>query len=136
MKIIRNKFIPFKGFGAMNILGLLFVRNDFEPSERTMRHEAIHSKQQYEILTSAALLALALSNLFASWWYLLAVVVMPIALYVLAWIIELVLPPYNSAYRDSPFEREAYDNQDNVSYLVVRPPFAWVFYFLKKDERK
>ena len=136
MKIIRNKFIPFKGFGAMNILGLLFVREGVELTGTTMRHEAIHSLQQYEILAASSLLALALSNLLASWWYLLVVAIMPIALYVLAWIIELALPPYDSAYRDSPFEREAYDNQDDPNYLTTRTLFAWVGYFMKKNERR
>lgn len=56
---------------------------------------------------------------------------MPILLYVLAWFVELVLPPYNSAYKDSPFEREAYLNQNNPEYLANRPLFAVVKYILK-----
>lgn len=28
MKIIRNKYIPFKGFRAINIFGVLFVRGN------------------------------------------------------------------------------------------------------------
>ena len=73
-------------------------------------HEAIHSEQQEEIVCASALVAIALCNFCASWWYLLIVLAMPIALYVLAWLLELALPPYDSAYKDSPFEREAYTN--------------------------
>ena len=29
------------------------------------------------------------------------------------------------AYRDSPFEREAYGNDENEKYLGGRPRFAW-----------
>ena len=132
MKIIRNKFIPFKGFGAMNILGLLFVREEVELNDTIINHEAIHTAQQYELLTASALLALVVSNFYASWWYLLITIAMPIALYVLAWLIELVLPPYNSAYKDSAFEREAYANQHDALYLAKRPLYAVFKYILKK----
>jgi hypothetical protein len=136
MKIIRNKYIPFKGFSAMNILGFLFVRGEAKLSDQTIRHEAIHTAQQYEIMCASALVALIASNIFASWWYLLIAIVMPIAVYVLAWLVELVLPPYDTAYRDSPFEREAYMNQDDPMYLPKRPLFAVWKYVLKKRKRR
>ena len=137
MKIISNKLIPFKGFGAMNILGMVFTRYKAEElSEHTKRHEQIHTMQQYEIMLASALISLVLCNIWASWWYLLVTIALPIALYVLVWLIELVLPPYTSAYKDSPFEREAFANDEDVNYLVTRPLFAWVKYFLKRDERK
>jgi hypothetical protein len=132
---IKNKFIPVKGFGAMNILGLLFVREDYTPNATTYRHEAIHTQQQRELLVVAALLSLAASNIWGSWWYLVGVVLFPLAVYVLAWVVELVLPPYETAYKDSPFEREAYANEHNPEYLVHRRPFTWVWYILKRGER-
>lgn len=137
MKLIPNNFIPFAGFGAMNILGLVFTRYKAEEvTMRTKRHEQIHTMQQYEIMLASALISLILCNIWASWWYLLVTIAMPIALYVLVWLIELALPPYKNAYRDSPFEREAYENDEDVDYLVTRPLFAWVKYFLKRDQRK
>lgn len=132
MIIIRNNFIPFKGFLAMNVLGVLFVRSKAKINETTIRHEAIHTAQQYEIITLSALAALIASNIYATWWYLLIVLAMPIAIYVLAWLIALALPPYDSAYKDSPFEREAYANQYNVDYLSTRPIGAVVKYFFTK----
>lgn len=132
MKIIRNKLIPFKVFAVMNILGLLFVREEARIDAECIRHEAIHTVQQYEIMLLSAMIALVVSSYYASLWYLLIVVAMPIALYLLAWLIELILPPYHSAYMDSPFEREAYMNDKNPDYLSTRPPFAWVKYFIIK----
>lgn len=132
MKIIRNNIIPFGNFGCMNILGLLFVRKEAELNNTVINHEAIHTVQQYEILTASTLLALFVSNIYASWWYLLIAIAMPIAVYVLAWLVELLLPPYDSAYRDSPFEREAYMNQDDPMYLAKRPIGATLKYILKK----
>jgi len=32
------------------------------------------------------------------------------------------------AYRQSPFEREAYDNQSDLGYLSRRSSFAWIRY--------
>lgn len=130
MKIIRNKYIPFGTFDAMNILGFLFVKEDTILNDSLIRHEAIHTAQQFEIITLSALIALVLCKVWASWWYLLIVVVMPIAIYLLAWVVELALPPYDSAYKDSPFEREAYRNQYDPEYLAKRPLFAWVSHTL------
>ena len=128
MIIIRNKLIPVKGFSMLNILGVVFVREGAEITPTRLRHEAIHTAQQYEIMTLSALVALVLCNVWASWWYLLIVVVMPIASYVLAWLIALALPPYDIAYHDTPFERAAYANEFNPDYLITRHPFVWVKY--------
>lgn len=39
MIIIRNNIIPFKGFSAINLFGILFVRKDAVISEKTINHE-------------------------------------------------------------------------------------------------
>lgn len=135
MKIIKTKYIPVGNFTVMNLLGLLFVKSDFNLTDQIINHEAIHTAQQYEIMTLSALVALLLCKVWASWWYLLIVVAMPFILYVLAWLIALALPPYDSAYIDSPFEREAYFNQNKDNYLVTRPLFAWVKCIFKQREK-
>jgi len=45
MKIIKNSIIPFKGFLAMNICGLLFVRKELfhKLTSIDINHEAIHT---------------------------------------------------------------------------------------------
>ena len=129
MIVIRNNIFPLGTFRAMNILGVLFVREGVILSTSLLRHEKIHSAQQYEILTLATFVALALCNIWASWWYMFAVVALPIAIYALAWVVALLLPPYDRAYRDTPFEREAYVNQYTPDYLTTRIPFAWLKYF-------
>lgn len=130
--IIRNKHIPFKGFAALNILGVLFVREDAEMTAEALNHEAIHTRQQYEIMVTSAILFLWVVNTYSWLCYLLIIFAMPMVLYGLAWFIELVLPPYGTAYKDSPFEREAYANQYYPNYLDSRPMFAWVKYILKE----
>ena len=131
--VIRNKYLPFGDFKVMNILGFLFVREEVEVSPTILRHEAIHTRQQYEIIVASAILFLWVVNTYSWLCYLLIIFAMPMVLYVLAWLVALVLPPYDSAYKDTPFEREAYANQHYPNYLDSRPWFAWVRYVRKKN---
>ena len=102
MKIIRNNFIPFKGYKAMNICGILFVRGDAKIDEVTLNHESIHTAQWKEL------------------WY-----VGFMLWYVIEWIARL---PKGDAYRNISFEREAYDNDDNFGYLKNRKRFNFLNY--------
>lgn len=43
MKIIRNNIIPFRGFAAINICGVLLVRKGSAVTPRLLNHEAIHT---------------------------------------------------------------------------------------------
>jgi len=81
----------------------LWVWDRGESSDRRKVHETIHFKQQVELL-------------FVFQWIL----------YGLFWLIGLV--KYRNgelAYYESPFEREAYQNDDNPNYLKERPFWAW-----------
>ena len=103
MKIIRNKYIPFQGYKAINLFGILFVRGNARISERTIRHEAIHTAQMKEML-----------YVFFYIWYLIE------------WVVRLFME--GNAYRNISFEREAYSNEDDVLYLESRKRFAWIKY--------
>ena len=103
MKIIRNKYIPFKGFRAINLFGILFVRGNARISERTIRHETIHTAQMKEML-----------YIFFYLWY------------VTEWLIRLFMK--GNAYRNISFEREAYSNEKDLGYLDNRKRFAWIKY--------
>lgn len=46
MKIIYNNFIPFKGFLAINLFGVMFVRGTWRDlNARVLNHEKIHTAQ-------------------------------------------------------------------------------------------
>ena len=49
MKVIRNKLLPLKGFAAINLFGILFVRKDSKITDRLLNHEAIHTAQMKEL---------------------------------------------------------------------------------------
>lgn len=104
MKIIYNGFIPFKGFKAINLFGIVFARRECRPISNTIiRHESIHTAQMQELLYVG--------------FYLL---------YLLEWIFRCVKRIYTGqeAYRYVSFEREAYANQRKRTYLTYRKPFA------------
>lgn len=101
MKVIYNNIIPFKGFLAINLFGVLFVRGTWKDiNARVLNHEKIHTAQMKE-----------LGYIF---FYLL---------YVMEWFFRLCTGCKN-AYREISFEREAYDNERYDEYLQVRQPFA------------
>lgn len=113
MIIIKNRFIPVKGFNAMFFFGILFVRSDSKKGLTyvTLNHESIHAKQCVEML-----------GVFFYLWY------------VVEYIIRIPLCDFDThkAYRNISFEREAYDNQENMEYISERRHFAWLNYIKRK----
>ena len=101
MKVIYNKWIPFKGFKCINICGILFARKGCVIDEKCLNHERIHTAQMKEML-----------YVFFYLWY------------IVEWIIKLFIYGKNS-YRHISFEIEAFENDDNLNYLASRTRFAW-----------
>ena len=106
MKIVRNSIIPFKGFSAINLFGILFARPTARIGDTTIRHESIHTAQMREL------------------GYIPFYV-----LYFAEWIVRLFQYRFtHAAYRNISFEREAYTNQMNPCHLKQRKLFEWVKY--------
>ena len=71
---------------------------------RIINHESIHIKQQEEMLVLP----------FYIW-------------YVTEWLIKVpIYFSFQKAYYNISFEREAFDNDDNLSYLNSRKKYAWI----------
>ena len=49
MKIVRTKYLPLRGFSAMNFLGILFVHPGVYLSQELINHERIHTAQLLEM---------------------------------------------------------------------------------------
>ncbi len=120
MKVIRSSVIPCKGFTAINLFGVVFVRKEIRPQHNIslrnwdimLNHELIHTAQMKELLYIP----------FYLW-------------YVLEWLIRLAIyRNKREAYRNISFEREAYDKQAHFDYIIYdeRKPYAFIKYFLKK----
>lgn len=107
MLVIRNKVIPFPGYKAINLFGILFVRGNARIDEVTINHERIHTEQMKELL-----------YIFFYLWY------------GVEWVVRLVQYRQGSymAYRNISFEREAYQNEGYQSYLDHRNMFNFLKY--------
>ena len=109
MKIVYNKFIPFKGYLAINLFGVLFVRGtrgatQHRINNRLLTHEEIHTAQMKE-----------LGYIFFYLWY-----------FVEYCIIRLFHRKQNCAYHDVSFEEEAYLHEYDYNYLKNRKHYSWV----------
>lgn len=111
MKIYRNRFLPLRGFTAINLFGLMLVRPRVHVSARLVNHESIHTAQMREL------------------GYILFYV-----LYVVEWLLRL--PLRGNAYRGISFEREAYAHEHNPTYLSQRHHYAWIHYLKSPQKRK
>lgn len=99
MKIIENSLIPFKGFLAINIFGVIFIREGGVLNEVVLNHEQIHTAQMKELGYVG--------------FYIL---------YLIEWIIRLFIN--KNAYKSISFEKEAYENERNLDYLSNRRHYA------------
>lgn len=110
MKIIYNNMIPFRGFLAINLLGILFVRKEYKGivNARVLNHESIHTRQMKELLYV--------------FFYIL---------YVAEWLVRLFLP--GNAYHNISFEREAYINEECDDYLQKRKRFAFTKFLILRE---
>ena len=111
VKIVRTSILPFRGFSAVNLLGVLFVHHGVYISNELMNHERIHTAQQREMLFVFFYLA-----------------------YFMEWLARL--PMRGNAYRNISFEREAYANQRNLDYLHSRPHYAWRRYMRRASYKR
>lgn len=102
MIIIRNKFIPFGGYKAINIFGILFVKKNANIDDVTINHEKIHTKQIIELLF-----------IFFYIWYGIELLI--------RYIINK-----KTAYKNILFEKEAYFNEKDLDYLNRRKPYSWL----------
>lgn len=135
---IVNGIIPFKGYMAMMTLFILWIRKEYanKIDEYVLNHENIHMYQQLEILVVCLVPSIILYILnITSWWWILLSIFSPLIIYVLCWIIEILLPPYNSAYKNICFESEAIYNERDLDYLTNKRKlfdFSWVKYISNK----
>lgn len=95
-----NRVIPFKGFSAINLFGVIFARKECKVTPRTINHEKIHTAQMRE---------LGYIGFYV--------------LYFLEWLYRLAVDT-NRAYRAISFEVEAYEHQYDYKYLANRNAFA------------
>ncbi len=104
MKLIYNDIIPFKGYKAINLFGYCFIRNKARFTTIDINHEEIHTAQMKELL-----------YIFFYIWYFIE------------WLVLLFkYRDSHLAYRNIRFEKEAYENQNDLDYLIIRKHYAYI----------
>lgn len=104
-KVLVNRILPFKGFKALNLFGLIFLREEcrgrFCPSD--LNHERIHTAQMLE------------------WGILLYY-----PLYLGEWVFNLFRfgVKDKEAYLNISFEKEAFGHEAEPDYLEGRRHYA------------
>lgn len=110
--IIRSRLAP-KHF-AINIFGTIWSRDTSWIDRYVVNHERIHTAQQRELL-------------FVPFYIL----------YGIEWLIRIVMyRNLDLAYRNISFEREAYANGHDLSYLPSRRLYSWIGYLRRSDTSK
>lgn len=107
--IIYNNILPFPGYRAINLFGIIFVRGDEPLSPRTITHETTHTKQMLETLFIG----------FYIW-------------YLLEFFIKLITClNWDRAYRSISFEQEAYAFEDCPYWPDQRGHYNWCVYVFR-----
>lgn len=113
MKLLYSKYLPPKGFSAINIFGFIVIRSEYReilnkyPTLRSqlINHEQIHTAQMRELLYI----------LFYVW-------------YGIEWLILWCRFRFDAkkAYKNISFEKEAYQHDKDLSYLRARKRYAFL----------
>lgn len=126
MKILINRHkwlpIPFTGYKAINLFGVLIVRRGKRIRAHDLNHEEIHTAQMKELLYVPFYI-----------WYLLEYFIRVCA-YGLRFLGRMVRDKKRKfrlslAYRKISFEREAYTNENDLKYLQTRERFSFLKYY-------
>ena len=105
MKVLGSTFIPFNGFSAINLFGIIVVRKECLPlSKHILNHEAIHSHQIKELLFVG----------FYAW-------------YLTEWLLRLIYyRNFKKAYKNICFEKEAFCHDTDFYYLQHRKQYTFL----------
>ncbi|MCK8521447.1 hypothetical protein M0D21_07705 [Aquimarina sp. D1M17] len=107
MPVVVNKYLIGRHFVGIALWPFIVVKDSFlKHDESFINHERIHLRQQAELL------------------------VLPFYLiYLIEYVLRLIIYRNSQqAYRNISFEREAYENEENLEYLKKRRPWSFIKY--------
>lgn len=106
--IIISKYLVPKNYSGLTIYPFVFLkRKDLKSDVFLLNHEKIHIQQQKELL-----------------WFVFFI------WYFSEYLIRLIQHKnHYKAYKNISFEKEAYQNEGNLNYLLDRKKFNFLLYF-------
>jgi DMSO/TMAO reductase YedYZ heme-binding membrane subunit len=112
MFVIVAKYLIPKGYRGLTLFPFVFIKYALDSKNKVLiNHEKIHLRQQLELLVLP----------FFVWYFVEYAVRL------------LQYKNANLAYRNISFEREAYANEINLSYLETRTYFSFLKYLQVKN---
>ncbi|MBP4138927.1 hypothetical protein [Flavobacterium geliluteum] len=113
MFLIVAKYLIPKGYRGLTLFPFVLVKYDLDATNKTLlNHEKIHLRQQLEMFVFP----------FFIWYFL-------------EYLIRFIqYKKADLAYRNISFEREAYANENNLSYLKNRSFFRFLNYLTSKQK--
>ena len=108
IRIITDKW----NFMGISFVFIVLATKSSKWKHEYLRHEMIHFRQQREMLVLPFYL-----------WYIVE--------FLIRWWQH---KDWMKAYYNISFEREAFSNQDDETYLYYRKPYSWIKYL--KDEKE
>lgn len=127
MTIKYSKIIPFKGFYAITLFGIIYIRyiyKDKPVPNNVKYHECLHDIQTKDFIPNDKnSKAVKIIN------YIIFYI-----LYGIEYILKLLCKLFYwkiDAYRSVSFEQEAYINEYNFSYHETRKRGSWLKYIFK-----
>lgn len=98
------KIITFNFARGITIFPFIFIIEEEKGNKQLLNHEKIHIEQQIETL-----------------WFFFWII------YGLSFVVQFIKERnFTLAYRNIIFEKEAFENQDNLNYLNTRKRFNWL----------
>ena len=124
MKVIYNRFIPFKGSYAITIIKWIFVREEYKYLDgsriynKMINHESIHEQQILDFTPKT----------FPNWLRYTIGSMCFYPLYGLEWLFKFIpcLIKKKNVYRSLCAEQEAYNNEMDFKYIENRPKLFWL----------
>ena len=124
VKVIYNKFIPFKWSYAITIIKWIFVREGYKYLDglsiynKMINHESVHEQQILDFTP----------EIFPSWLRYTIGSICFYLLYGLEWLFKLIpcLIKKKNAYRSLCAEQEAYNNEMDFKYIENRSKLSWL----------
>ena len=125
-KIIRTKLLRLIGKKMITLPWGVYAAPSADIREIDVTHEFIHVVQYRELMVASLVLTIPMAFVSA-WWTLLIPFVAYYLWYGIEWLVHFIrLKDPHLAYRRICFEREAYENQNDLNYLESRSWFKFI----------
>lgn len=109
MKIVQNSLIPPFPYKAITLLNCIFIKKGTVLSDKNINHEEVHWKQQIEMFF-----------IFFYLWY------------IIEFLVKLIITKnWQRAYHSISLEQEAYERENNNSWIEFRPHYYWKQFITK-----